>query len=79
MSRTGGVLDIAAISSRLKASYGTGFLAPSLFDRYGTDNFGYVGNPNLRPERSQGWEVGVETDLPMPAALGSHACSRLGA
>jgi vitamin B12 transporter len=73
--RAGGVLDIAAISSRVKASYGTGFLAPSLFDRYGTDNFGYVGNPNLRPERSQGWEVGVETDLPVPASLGTVTAS----
>jgi vitamin B12 transporter len=72
--RTGGVLDIATISSRLKASYGTGFLAPSLFDRYGTDNFGYVGNPNLRPERSQGWEAGFETDLALHA-LGTATVS----
>ena len=72
--RAGGVLDIAWISSRLKASYGTGFLAPSLFDRYGTDNFGYVGNPNLRPERSQGWEAGFETDLVLQA-LGTATLS----
>ncbi|MEJ0046911.1 MAG: TonB-dependent receptor [Rhodospirillales bacterium] len=57
--RAGGVLDVVWASSRLKASYGTGFRAPALFDRYGTDSFGYRGNPNLRPERSQGWEAGI--------------------
>ena len=30
-----------------KAAYGTAFRAPSLFDRFGVDLFGYVGNPNL--------------------------------
>ena len=29
-----------------KAAYGTAFRAPSLFDRYGVDSVGYVGNPN---------------------------------
>lgn len=62
--RTGAILAIPELSSRLKAAYGTAFRAPSLFDRYGVDNFGYAGNPNLRPESSRGWEVGFSTDLP---------------
>jgi vitamin B12 transporter len=62
--RAGAVYDLAAIATRLKASYGTGFRAPSLFDRYGTDVFGFRGNPNLRPERSEGWEAGFTTDIP---------------
>ncbi len=52
--------------TRLTASYGTAFKVPSLFERYGfTDTtFGpYNGNPNLRPEESRGWEVGVEQGL----------------
>lgn len=61
--RTGGVFALTEINTRLKASYGTAFLAPSLYDRYGIDNFGYVGNPNLKPERSQGWEAGFESDI----------------
>lgn len=73
--RVGGVVDVAAIDSRLKASYGTGFRAPALFDRYGVDSYGYVGNPNLRPEHSQGWEAGFETDLPVPADLGAATVS----
>lgn len=73
--RAGGVLDVVWASSRLKASYGTGFRAPALFDRYGTDSFGYRGNPNLRPERSQGWEAGIETDAQLPAKLGTATVS----
>jgi vitamin B12 transporter len=61
--RLGGVYDVKEIATHLKLSYGTGFRAPSLFDRYGVDTFGYVGNPNLKPEQSQGWETGFTTDL----------------
>jgi len=62
--RLGGVLAVPEIFTRVKAAYGTAFRAPSLFDRYGVDSFGYVGNPNLRPETSRGWEAGFTTDLP---------------
>ena len=65
--RVGGVLDVPETLSHLKASYGTSFRAPALYDRYGIDSFGYVGNPNLRPERAQGWEAGIVTDLPFNA------------
>ena len=61
--RAGGVFAIPEIATRLKAAYGTAFLAPSLFDRYGVDSTGYVGNRNLRPERSEGWEAGFESDI----------------
>lgn len=61
--RAGGVFAIPEIATRLKAAYGTAFLAPSLYDRYGVDSSGYVGNPNLRPERAEGWEAGFESDL----------------
>jgi len=73
--RVGGVADVSEIDTHIKASYGTGFLAPSLFDRYGVDSYGYVGNPNLRPERSQGWEAGFVTDLPIPASVGAASVS----
>lgn len=62
--RLGGVYDLKEIATHLKASYGTGFRAASLFDRYGVDSFGYVGNPALRPETSKGWEVGFTSDIP---------------
>ncbi|MBV9748257.1 MAG: TonB-dependent receptor, partial [Acetobacteraceae bacterium] len=62
--RIGGVLALPEAYARLKASYGTAFLAPSLYDKYGVDSFGYQGNPNLRPEHSDGGDAGIELDLP---------------
>ncbi len=63
--RFGGVLAVPEAFARLKASYGTAFHAPSLYDLFGVDSSGYVGNPNLKPERSRGWEAGVGFDLPV--------------
>jgi vitamin B12 transporter len=54
---------VPEIATRFKAAYGTAFRAASLFDRYGVDSFGYIGNPNLKPESAQGWEVGFITTL----------------
>lgn len=62
--RLGGVYDLSELATHLKLSYGTGYRVPSLFDRYGVDSYGYVGNPNLRPETSEGWEAGFTTDVP---------------
>lgn len=63
--RVGGALALPEVLSTIKAAYGTSFRAPSLFDRYGVDSFGYVGNPNLKPESSRGYEFGIVTDLPL--------------
>ena len=62
--RLGAVLDTPEIDTRFKVAYGTAFRAPSLFDRFGVDSFGYVGNPGLKPETAQGWEIGFSTTLP---------------
>lgn len=45
--------------TRLKASYGTGFKAPSLYQLYAP----YYGNPNLKPEESTGWDAGFDQKL----------------
>ncbi len=51
-------------ATRVTASAGTGFRAPSLFELYGfsPNNFGsaYRGNPHLDPETSFGWDAGVQ-------------------
>ncbi len=44
---------------KLRATYGTAFRSPGLLDLYGQSAF-YVGNPNLRPEKAQGWDAGVD-------------------
>jgi vitamin B12 transporter len=50
-------------SLKLRASYGTGFNAPSFLELYGVAT-GYSGNPDLRPERSRGGDAGVDWYLP---------------
>jgi vitamin B12 transporter len=42
----------------VRAAYGTGFRAPSFNDLYFQQSFG-IGNPNLRPEWSRSYEVGL--------------------
>lgn len=74
--RIGTVFDASEIATHFKAAYGTAFRSPSLFDRFGVDSFGYIGNPNLKPEQSQGWEAGFTTTLP---ALGQSDFVTFGA
>lgn len=48
----------AASATRLRAAYGGGFKAPSLFQLYG-----YYGNTTLRPETAQSLEFGIDQSL----------------
>ena len=43
----------------LHASYGEGVAQPTFYDLYGFFPGSFVGNPELRPESSRGWEAGV--------------------
>jgi vitamin B12 transporter len=54
---------IPETGTKLKASLGTGFNAPSLEELY--DNFPpfFFANPNLQPETSIGWDAGFEQNL----------------
>lgn len=74
--RVGGVYHLPEAGLRLRASGGSGFNAPSLFQRFGTIGTVFRGNPNLRPERSLGYEVGGELDVPL---LGRPDFATLGA
>ena len=58
--------------TRLHAAYGTGVKDPSATDLYDYSSGQFVGNPHLKPERSKGWEAGVEQSL-----MAQHA--RIGA
>jgi vitamin B12 transporter len=53
-------------SVKLRASYGTGFNAPSFLELYGVAT-GYQGNPDLKPERSRGGDAGIDWYLPRGA------------
>lgn len=46
---------------KIKATVGTGFKAPSLYQLYApASSFGPIGNPTLRPEKNLGWDAGIE-------------------
>ncbi|GAB5561916.1 MAG: TonB-dependent vitamin B12 receptor [Synoicihabitans sp.] len=45
---------------KLRGSYGTAFRSPSFLDLYGTSAF-YQGNPDLKAEEGDGWDIGVDT------------------
>lgn len=62
-----GRVDLGA-GWRLRASFGEGFKAPTLYQLYGS----FVGNPALRPEKSRSYDAGVELgdrNAPLHAAL----------
>jgi len=46
--------------SRLHASIGTGVKNPGFFDLFGFFPGSFIGNPNLSPEESWGWDLGYE-------------------
>ncbi|MBN1596264.1 TonB-dependent receptor, partial [candidate division FCPU426 bacterium] len=50
---------LEATFTRLRASWGTAFNAPTLYQLYSK-----YGNTGLTPETSQGWEVGLDQSLP---------------
>jgi vitamin B12 transporter len=49
--------------TRLRAAAGSGIKNPGVFELFGFDPDFFIGNPNLEPERSEGWEIGVEQSL----------------
>lgn len=50
---------VDATATRLHASYGTGFRAPSLYELFHPT----WGNRGLRPEESRGWDAGIEQNF----------------
>lgn len=55
---------IEASGTKLKASVGTGFKAPTLSEMFENfPSYGFYGNPNLKPETSIGFDAGFEQPL----------------
>ena len=46
---------------RLRGSLGTGSKAPTFTERFGYYEDLFIGNPGLKPESSEGWEVGLDS------------------
>lgn len=55
---------------QLIASYGEGIAQPSFFDLFGFYPGLFIGNPDLKPERSRGWEISARLQSgPLRAAV----------
>ena len=48
--------------TKLKGTLGTGQKQPTFTELFGFSN-NFTGNPNLKPEKSRGWDVGIEQRL----------------
>jgi vitamin B12 transporter len=48
------------MAARLHASIGTGITNPTFIEQFGFFTGSFIGNPALKPERSLGWDVGIE-------------------
>jgi vitamin B12 transporter len=55
---------IEGTQTKFRATYGTAFKSPSLYQLYAPGTlFGPIGNTELNPEKSTGWDIGVEQQL----------------
>lgn len=58
--RAGAAWSFDQAGGRLRASIGEGVKNPGVFELFGFFPDFFTGNPDLIPERSQGWEIGWE-------------------
>ncbi len=56
-------------TTRLRAAAGSGVKNPGFFELYGFVDGRFIGNAALRPEKSTGWEVGLDQDVGDAATL----------
>lgn len=50
-------------TTRLRAAAGSGVKNPGFFELFGFVDGRFIGNANLRPEKSTGWEAGLDQDI----------------
>ena len=61
--RTNASLALRDIGLRPHASAGTGVKMPTQFEQFGSFPSFFLPNPNLKPEKSFGWDAGVEATI----------------
>lgn len=59
--RVSGAFIFPGSETKLRATYAKGIKAPAFLELFGLGTL--VGNPDLKPERSEGWEVGIDQPL----------------
>ncbi len=58
--RVSAAYRLGQTGTRLHASWGEGVTDPSFNERFGFNPATFIGNPELQPERSEGFDIGVE-------------------
>lgn len=58
-----GLTWLPTAGTKFHATYGTGFTAPGSDDRYGVPQWGQLPSPGLHPEKSRGYDVGLDQTL----------------
>ncbi|MCY1740776.1 TonB-dependent receptor plug domain-containing protein [Ensifer sp. SL37] len=58
-----GAWQIPDMDTRLHASIGTAVTNPTFYEQFGYFPGRFIGNPNLKPEESLGWDIGVEKSI----------------
>ncbi len=61
--RASASLMLKSVGLRPHASIGTGVALPGMFEQFGSVLGDFIGNPNLQPEESRGWDAGIEFTL----------------
>lgn len=74
--RASAILTVAE-GLALTGSYGEGIAQPTFFDLYGFFPGSFVGNPNLTPETSRGYEAGIRFTRPTFSAEVTAFSNRL--
>ena len=59
--RTTGLYRLPITETAIRGSFGSAFRAPTIFELF--DNSFFLGNPNLLPEKSQGYDFGFDQPI----------------
>ena len=55
-----GAYNFPSSGTKVRAAYGTGVKNPSFTELFGFFSGSFIGNPNLKPEKSESWEFGLD-------------------
>jgi vitamin B12 transporter len=58
--RVAAAYTLSWTQTKLRGGYATGIRTPSFVENFGTGSPFVVGNPNLKPEESLSWEIGLD-------------------
>jgi outer membrane cobalamin receptor len=61
--RLGSIYHINETGTSLRGGVGTSFRSPTYLDLYYASSTGGIGNPNLDPQSSLGWEFGIDQKI----------------